>query len=51
MERFDCLIIGAGPCGIGAALKLKEAGINFALVDGSTPIMRQSNLSIEQYPF
>ena len=37
MERFDCLIIGAGPCGIGAALKLKEAGINFALIDGSTP--------------
>ena len=37
MERFDCLIIGAGPCGIGAALKLKEAGINFAIIDGSTP--------------
>ena len=37
MQKFDCLIIGAGPCGIGAALKLKEAGINFALIDGSTP--------------
>ena len=37
MQKFDCLIIGAGPCGIGAALKLKEAGINFAIIDGSTP--------------
>ena len=37
MEKFDCIIIGAGPCGIGAALKLKEAGINFAIIDGSTP--------------
>ncbi len=37
MKTFDCLIIGAGPCGIGAALKLKEAGINFAIIDGSTP--------------
>ena len=37
MQKFDCLIIGAGPCGIGAALKLHEAGVNFALIDGSTP--------------
>ena len=37
MNNFDCLIIGAGPCGIGAALKLKEAGVNFALIDGGTP--------------
>ena len=37
MEMFDCLIIGAGPCGIGAALKLKEAGINFALINSGTP--------------
>ena len=37
MEHFDCLIIGAGPCGIGAALKLKEAEINFGIIDGSTP--------------
>lgn len=37
MKTFDCLIIGAGPCGIGAALKLKEAGVNFAIIDGSTP--------------
>ena len=37
MNKFDVIIIGAGPCGIGAALKLKEAGINFAIIDGSTP--------------
>ena len=37
MEKYDVIIIGSGPCGIGAALKLKEAGVNFALIDGSTP--------------
>lgn len=37
MKIFDCLIIGAGPCGIGAALILHEAGVNFAIIDGSTP--------------
>lgn len=37
MQKFDAIIIGAGPCGIGAALKLKEAGVNFAIIDGSTP--------------
>ena len=37
MKAFDCLIIGAGPCGIGAAIKLHEAGVNFGIIDGSTP--------------
>lgn len=37
MKKYDVVIIGSGPCGIGAALKLKEAGVNFALIDGSTP--------------
>ncbi len=37
MERFDAIIIGAGPCGIGAALKLKEAGVNFAIINAGTP--------------
>lgn len=37
MEVFDCLIIGAGPCGIGAALKLKEAGVNFGIINAGTP--------------
>lgn len=34
---YDCLIIGCGPCGIGAAIKLKEAGIKSAIIEGSTP--------------
>ena len=34
---YDVLIIGCGPCGIGAALKLKEAGVKFAIIEGSTP--------------
>ena len=37
MNKYDVVIIGAGPCGIGAALKLHEAGINFAIIDGGTP--------------
>ena len=37
MKTFDAIIIGAGPCGIGAALKLHEAGVNFAIIDGGTP--------------
>ena len=37
MEIFDCLIIGAGPCGIGAALKLKEAGVKFGIINSGTP--------------
>lgn len=37
MENYEAIILGAGPCGIGAALKLKEAGINFAIIDGGTP--------------
>ena len=36
-NKYDVLIIGCGPCGIGAALKLKESGINFAIIEGSTP--------------
>lgn len=34
---FDCLIIGSGPCGIGAALKLKEKGLKIAIIEMSTP--------------
>lgn len=29
----DCIIIGAGPAGIGAALELKKVGIDFLLVE------------------
>lgn len=34
---FDSLIIGSGPCGIGAALKLKEKGLKIAIIEMSTP--------------
>ena len=36
-RQFDVLIVGCGPCGIGAALKLKEAGLNIAIIERSTP--------------
>ena len=36
-DLFDCLIIGSGPCGIGAALKLKEKGLKIAIIEMSTP--------------
>lgn len=35
--KKDVAIIGAGPAGIGAALKLKEKGIDFIIIEGSTP--------------
>ena len=34
---YDCLIIGCGPCGIGAALKLQEANKRVAIIERSTP--------------
>ena len=37
MKKVDCIIIGAGPCGIGAALKLHEVGVDFLIIDGGTP--------------
>ena len=36
-EIYDCLIIGCGPCGIGAAIKLKEAGKKIAIIEGNMP--------------
>ena len=37
MRTFDTLIIGAGPCGIRSAIILKEAGLNVAIFECSTP--------------
>ena len=34
---FDCVIIGAGPSGIGCALALKEKGFDIALVEKGMP--------------
>ena len=37
MKKTDVLIIGAGPCGIGAALKLKEANVDFLIMNYGAP--------------
>jgi len=37
MDLFDCLVIGAGPGGISAAIELKNAGKNVAIIEKSTP--------------
>ena len=34
---FDCLIIGAGPSGIGCALALKEKGFDIAIIEKGMP--------------
>ena len=34
---YDSIIIGAGPSGIGAALKLKEAGLDFLIIEKGMP--------------
>ena len=34
---YDCLVIGAGPSGIGCAIKLHQAGIKVAIIEMSTP--------------
>lgn len=33
MERRDCIIIGAGPCGLSAAIELKKRGFNPLVID------------------
>ena len=37
MKIFDTLILGAGPCGIRSGIILKEAGLDVAVIEGSTP--------------
>lgn len=34
---YDCLIIGCGPCGVGAALELQKASKSVAIIEKSTP--------------
>ena len=34
---YECLVIGAGPSGIGAAVKLHKEGIDVAIIEMSTP--------------
>ena len=37
MKLYDTLVLGAGPCGIRTAIILKEAGLDVAIIEGSTP--------------
>ena len=34
---YECLVIGAGPSGIGAAIKLHQEGVDAAVIEMSTP--------------
>ena len=34
---FECIIIGAGPCGMRVALELKKKNVDFLLLDPGTP--------------
>ena len=34
---YECLVIGAGPSGIGAAIKLHQDGVEVAVIEMSTP--------------
>ena len=36
-KTYECLVIGAGPSGIGAAIKLHQAGVDVAVIEMSTP--------------
>ena len=37
MKKFDCVVVGCGPTGMGAALYLHSKGIKVAIVEKSTP--------------
>ena len=38
MEKiYECLIIGSGPCGVGAAINLIQNGVDVAIIEMSTP--------------
>lgn len=51
MEIKDCVIIGAGPCGIGCAIELKKLGID-AVVLEKGPIGGKVNIAprVDNYP-
>ncbi|MCD8209392.1 MAG: FAD-dependent oxidoreductase [Coprobacillus sp.] len=37
MELLDCVVIGAGPGGINAAINLKKSGLSFVILEESAP--------------
>ncbi|UUZ85286.1 FAD-dependent oxidoreductase [Paenibacillus sp. P26] len=32
-EKFDCIVVGAGPAGIACAYELAKAGVNVLLLE------------------
>lgn len=51
MELRDCVIIGAGPCGIGAAIELKNNGIEAVIIEKG-PVGGKVNIAprVDNYP-
>lgn len=51
METKECIIIGAGPCGIGAAIELKKLGIDAFIIEKG-PIGGKVNIAprVDNYP-
>ena len=51
MEKYDCLIIGAGPSGISAAITLSRTKINAVVLEKSAPGGKIINIDqINNYP-
>ena len=48
---YDCLIIGCGPSGMSAAIYLKQAGLNAAIIERNAPGGNMNMaLNIKNYP-
>ncbi|HWB39660.1 MAG TPA: YpdA family putative bacillithiol disulfide reductase [Gemmatimonadales bacterium] len=45
MDRFDILVVGAGPCGLAVGVAAKQAGLSCVLLDRRTIVS-----TIERYP-
>ena len=45
MDRFDILVVGAGPCGLAVGVAAKKAGLSCVLLDRRTIVS-----TIERYP-
>lgn len=49
--NFDVIVIGCGPAGMTAAIYLKRANLNVAIIDGNAPGGQVNRIiSIENYP-
>lgn len=50
-KHYSCIIIGAGPCGMGAALALKKEGVDFIIVEKG-PVGGKVNIAprVDNYP-